>query len=250
MMQTHQETGLLVDMDDPSWAEYADSNWVEYVDSKWVVRPSLYEIQLEGALELGFQLGAGRVRQTDTLHPVITGAIASMVPANEVTNLELARILWGKAEQDIRAVRNFRNALRPLRFQLAGLYIERLLHSKRVAPSEGGRLWYSVLLYSAGRDVAADYLRATGLRHPAQSKTEVQAMTECAKVRFDHILRTSLERSSKLPVAGYPMNGIRQFMDYCAFIHWQESKVQRNPIVGIKRLIELAPIFDAHSFDD
>lgn len=234
---------LLIDMDDESWAAKADPAWAN--------RPSLHEIQLKNSLELGFQVAAQKTRQTDTIHPIVTRAIAAMVPADEVSNRELARILFGEVEQDNkRVVRHFRNDERPLKSSTAGVYIQRLLNSKKIAPSEGGRLWYAVLLQTTGMDVVADYFRAVGVTDLPTFEQNLAAMTAVASARFDRILEASLNKSSKFPLPGYPMNDARQFMDYCAFVHWQESRIKRNPWVSIKRLLDLAPVFDEYMLDE
>jgi hypothetical protein len=173
-----------------------------------------------------------------------------MVPADEVTNRELARILLGELEQDNkRAIRHFRNDERPLKSSTAGAYIQRLLHSKKMAPSEGGRLWYAVLLYTAGMEVVAKNFRLNGHIDQPTFAQNLNAIVVTASAHFDFILGTSLNKSSKFPLVGYPLNDARQFMDYCAFVHWQESKVKRNPMVSIKRLLDLALVFDEYTFD-
>ncbi len=58
-----------------------------------------------------------------------------------------------------------------------------------------------------------------------------------------------LTASSGLPLEGYPQNRLQQMMDYYAFIRWQEAKVRRNPMVAIKRLIDLEPDFNAYPLD-
>jgi hypothetical protein len=234
---------LLIDMDDRSWERFADPTWAH--------RPSLHEMQLKDSLVLAYEVASNKKRQTVAVHEIVTQAIAAMVPIDVATNRELARILFGELEQDNkRAIRHFRNEHRPLRFRTAGTYIQRLLHSKKVAPSEGGRLWYAVLLHATGADVVAEHFRLNGTISRASFDQHLDSLTAAATVRFDSILGKALTTSSKLPLDRYPLNDVRQFMDYCAFIHWQESKVQRNPLVGIKRLIDLAPVLDAHSFDD
>lgn len=233
---------LIIDMNDESWAVHADPAWAH--------RPSLHEMQVKGALELAYRVAAYKERQTDSIHPVVTRAIASLVPTDEVTNKELAHILFGPLEQENkRAVRHFRNAERPLKLSTAAVYIQRLLHSKKIPPGEGGRLWYVVLLYASGMKVVNDYFRNNcGIDLGAFELDQVELIS-AACARFDFSLEASLKKSSLLPLPGYPLNDVRQFMDYCAFVHWQESKVKRNPLVGIRRLIDLTPDFNEYAFD-
>lgn len=228
-----------------------DQGWAAHADPAWSNRPSLHEMQLQDSIELGYQVAAQKVRQTDTIHPIVTRAIAAMVPTDEVTNRELARILFGEIEQDNkRAIRHFRNDERPLKSSTAAAYIQRLLMSKKIPPSEGARLWYVVLLHTTGMDVVSEYFRLNGpIDRPVFEKNLV-AITATASAHFDFVLGTSLKKSSQFPLVGYPLNDVRQFMDYSAFVHWQESKVKRNPWVSIKRLIDLAPVFDAYTFDE
>lgn len=234
---------LQIDMDDKSWAAQADP--------AWAARPSLHEMQLKDSIELGYQVAAQRLRQTNTIHPIVTRAIAAMVPTDEVSNKELARILFGLEErEDIRIVRHFRNGERPLKLGTASAYIQQLLHSKKMPPSEGGRLWYAVLLHTTGMEVVAEHFRLNGHIDLPTFEKNLVAIASTATAHFDFVLGTSLNKSSKLPLAGYPLNDARQFMDYCAFVHWQESKVKRNPMVSIKRLLDLAPVFDKYTFDE
>jgi hypothetical protein len=228
-----------------------DKSCDAYADPAWANRPSLHEMQLQGALEFGYQVAAHRDRQRDTMHSIVTRAIAAMVPVNEVSNRELARILFGELEQDNkRSVRHIRNDERPLKSSTAGAHIQRLLQSKKIAPSEGGRLWYVVLLHATGIDVVAECFRLNGFIEQPTFEQNLAEMTAAARARFDFNLGTLLNQSSKFPLAGYALNDARQFMDYCAFIHWQESKVKRNPLVSIQRLLDLSPVFDEYTFDE
>lgn len=244
---------LEIDMDDDSWAANADPAWAD--------RPSLHEMQLKDSLELGYEVAAKRIvqrtaagkkaRQAQTIHQIVTRAIASMVPVDEVTNRELARILLGDGEQDSKtSMRHFRNDERPLKSSTANTHIQQLLHFKKITPSEGGRLWYVVLLHETGMNVVAELIRQNGFIDQDRFQENLDTLIAAATERFDFTLGTSLNKSSKLSLAGNALSGIRQFMDYCAFVHWQESKIKRNPLVSIKRLIDLAPLFDEYTFDE
>ena len=103
---------MQIDMDEQGWAAQADPAWSN--------RPSLHEMRLQDSIELGYNIAAQKFRQTETIHPIVTRAIAAMVPADEVTNRELARILFGEKEQDNkRAIRHFRNGERALKSSTA-----------------------------------------------------------------------------------------------------------------------------------
>ena len=234
---------LEIDMDDKSWAVHADPAWLH--------RPSLFEMQLQEAVVLSYHVAAQRVRQTDMMHPIVTRAIAAMVPVDKVTNKELAHILFGGLGQDEkRMIRHFRNDERPLRSSRAAMYIQRLLKYKKITLSEGARLWYVVLLHTTSMEIVTECFRLNGpIDQPTfeQNRDDIAAS---ANTRFDFILRTALNESSKFSLTGCSLKDIRQFMDYCAFVHWQESKVKRNPGVSSKRLMDLAPIFDACTFDE
>lgn len=220
-------------------------------DPAWALRPSLHEMQVQGALEMSYHVAAYKKRQTDTIHPIVTRAIASMLPGNEITNREVALILFGLHErEDNRVVRLFRNAERPLKLSTAAVYIQRLLHSKKLAPSEGGRLWYLVLLYSSAMGVVAEYFRNNGGVDFASFEAALLGMRETACVHFVSALEESIAKTSKLPLERYPMNSVLQLMDCVAFVHWRESKIKRNPLVSIRCLIDLTPNFDQYAFDE
>lgn len=233
---------LLIDMDDQSWTAHADPAWAS--------SPSLHEMQLKEAIELVYEVASQRKRQTETIHEIVTRAIAAMVPVDAVTNEELGQILFGLSErEDTRRVRLFRNEERRIKLDAARLHIQNLLYSKKILPSEGGRLWYAVLLHNTGIQVVADYFRFSGHADQRTYQQRLIALTETASARFRLNLEASLNKSSELPLARYPLNDVRQFIDYCAFVNWQESKVKRNPWVSIKRLLDLAPVFDEYTFD-
>lgn len=233
----------LIDLDDQSWAAHADPEWAD--------RPSLHEMQLRDSVELAYEVASQQVRQTEKIHEIVTRAIAATVPINEVKNEELGRILFAiPAEEDVRRVRLFRNSERRLKLDSAGVHIQQLLCAKKIPPSDGGRLWYAVLLHATGIQVVADHFRLCGHTDQPTFQQSLIALTETACYRFGLNLEASLKKSKKLPLVGYPLNEVRQFMDYCALVNWQESKVKRNPCVSIKRLLDLAPVFDKYSFDE
>lgn len=239
-------------LDEKFIIDVEDDRWSEFTDPAWQHRPSLFEMQMEDRLGLAFQIAANRRRQTESIHQLITRAIASMVPVEEVSNRELASILLGENEQDNkRVIRHFRNGERPLKLTTAAAFLQRLMYSKRILPYEAGRLWYAALQYSCATGVVVDYIRENKTTVILEEfQRDLTKLIADACIRFRLSLKNSIKKSEQQPLEGYPLNRIRHFMDFCAFIHWQESKVKRNPLVGIKRLIDLAPDFNEYSFEE
>jgi len=245
---------LEIDLDDDGMAAHADPTWAN--------RPSLFETQLKDALELGYQIAFHRAvknttqgkksRQTETLPEIVTRAIAAAVPIDEVSNVELATILLSaEYAKDLKStVRHFRNAERPLKSSTANRYIKDLIHSKKMVPADGGRLWYLVLIYAAGMHVVAELFRQNVYVDQDTFEADLNSLVATASKQFDYVLETSLKTSSKLDLGGSQKNDVSQFMDYCSFVNWQESKVKRNPMASIKRLIDLVPVFNDYTFDE
>lgn len=233
---------VLIDLDD-SWARFTDPAWLD--------RPSLHEMQVADSLELAYHIAAYKDRKTEVMHELVTRSIAAMVPSDEVSNRELAIILFGEFNQENnRSIRHFRNDERPLKFGKACVYIQRMMYSKKIEPAEAARLMYVVLLYSNAMRVVCDYSRGSVGLDLETFHGNLPGLTITGCVQFAASLEEMLQKSSQLPLIGYPLNRIRQFMDVGAFIHWKESTVKRNPLASIRVLINRAPDFNEYTFDE
>lgn len=228
---------------------YGDPDWENQYDPAWIHRPSLHEMQIASALDLAYEMAEGRERQTELMHQIVTRAIASMVPVDDVSNRELAHILFGSAEQENkRAIRQFRNEERPLKLSKAAVYIQQLIHAEKIPPGEGGRLWYVSLLYASAIAVIADYVRGRNDIDLLTFKGDHPVLIEEACSQYQEIMQASVIKTNKLPLKGYPLNEVSKYMDFSAFINWQESRLKRNPMVGIRRLIDITQIFNKYKF--
>lgn len=227
-----------------------DKNRALMNDPDWIHRLSLFEMQLQDALELAFEFSLNRTRQTEAIGSLITRAIAMMVPVEDVSNKELSNILFGTSgHDDKRLVRLFRNGERPLKLNRAGLFIQNLLFHKKILPSEGGRLWYLSILYNTGSTVIAKYLRDNNGITQSDFTRDKILLTKAAFMQFDLILSTLFDKSCELPLIGYPLNDVKQFMNFSAFIYCEESKIKRNPLVSIRRLAKLSHTFNEYQFN-
>jgi hypothetical protein len=225
-----------------------DPNWPPIPDPAWLHRRSLFEMQIDDALDLSFIVAVKKIRRNELLPDIITRAISAMVPVDQVSNAELLHILFGGGlrGEDKRAVRNFRNEERPLKLDTAARYILDLLYAQKIQPAEGGRLWYNALVYSSGVSATNDYLKASGHTDSSLFERDKPILIANAVGRFTALWETSLRKSYG---TSNPRMGIRQFMDYCAFVHLQESQVKRNPWISIRKMIDLAPIHNGIDFD-
>lgn len=231
-----------------------DLDWTKYAHPDWLRRSSLFETQLESALELSYNVAFRKKRRNESMHRIVTRAIAQMVPVSQVSNAELLQILFGLTEQsgslraEKRTARNFRNEKRPLKLDTAVRYILDLLYGRKIEPAEAGRLWYMALLYAGAIAVINDHLKQGSFISPALLPRNKVAMISKAHKKFAVLWETSLRKSCALSVA-QPRSEYRRFLDYCAFVQWQESRIKRNPIVGIERMIALAPGYNEFEFD-
>lgn len=99
-----------------------------------------------------------------------------------------------------------------------------------------------LLIHAAGVHVFAELLRQKVFVDQNTFQTNQNSLIAAAADRFDFMFLTSLNASNKLPSDDYPNDDIRQFMDYCAPVHWERSKIKSNPLVAIKRIIDLVPV--------
>lgn len=232
----------------------ADIDWGERAQLNWLHRLSLFETQMESALELSSEVALAKIRRNESMHRIVTRAIAEMVPVSQVSNVELLRILFGLSDEvgvardDKRAVRNFRNEQRPLKLDTAVCYILDLVYSRKIPPAEGGRLWYVALLYASAITVVNEQLKQKGsAKFAALLANNTALMAKCHK-KFEAFWESSLKKSCAIPIF-QPRSEFRRFLDYCAFVQWQESRIKRNPLVGVKRMIELAAAYNKFEFE-
>lgn len=227
-----------------------DNSWDKFTDPAWESRKSMHEMQIEGGLQSAFDKAIGTSRQNESVPRIVTRAIADMVPVENVPNKELAEILFGPNNlDDKRAVRNFRNSERTLKLSTACSYIQQLLYSKKIVPAEGGRLWYVSLVYASAMAVISDYFRDNDNIGRAEFEQHQSDLISGGCVQFILYLDASLKKSSPLPLHGYPLNDVRQFMDYCAFVQWQEYKVKRNIMVSAMAMIKHSETLNEYKFD-
>ena len=225
-----------------------DPDWPPSDHPDWVCRPSLFEIQLADALDLSYEVQVKKKRNNGSLHGIVTRAIAHTVPVDQVSNAELIHILFGSENSPIptaeetRAARNFRNEERSLKVDTAARYILEFIYTRKIQPAEGARLWYFALTHASGIEVIKAYLKRNKNTDSISFARDKDALVAATCEKFEALWLASLKKSETLP--GHSRDEVRGFMDFCAFVQWQESKVKRNPLIGIKQMISLRSIYN------
>lgn len=218
----------------------------------WQDRLSLHEMSANDALELSFQTAVAKTYRTASLHFLVTRAISSMVPIDAVPNRALLKIFYGTLEDrdSKRLIRHFRNSERPLKLESAATYIQRLLYARVIKPFEGGRLWYLALLHHAATSVVNEFIGLNPVnKHSFSFEKSREALRSRTCEEFERALENSIKKSRKLPLENYPMNDVRQFMDFGAYEYYVEVSMKRNPLESLHRTFELSSIINQYKFD-
>lgn len=225
--------------------------FVTNTDSAWITRPSLHEMRLKDALHVAYNLAQSRQRQTALVPSIVISAIADLIPSSDSSNSSLASLLFGNSEVDYkRMVRHFRNSNRPVKITTVSVYLQKLLQSKKIEPADAARLWYATLIYIAGLETILDIFRNKSFLLPLAFEDSLDVLLTDACIRFESLLEASLNKSRLAPLKGYPLNEIRKFLDFCAVMQWEESRIKRNPLIAIKQLWSLADEFNRFIFDE
>lgn len=223
-------------------------------DPEWFNRLSLHEMELSDALQASYGIAFCKERKTETLHSLVTRAIANMVPVERASNADLLYILFGLekgptgTKDDYRNIRHLRNGKRTLKIDAAALHILNLLHSELIEPAEGGRLWYVSLLYGSAITAINEFFENFDRKDRPTFEQFKTHLIILASSHFEILLEKYAMKSSSLSLEDHPKHDVRQFMDVCACIYWIESSIKRNPLIAIKRKIALAPILNVYKF--